>query len=242
MAFVIGVALFAGFVVGTYLSPYFKEVVVVKEAGNGAGKSVEVAIPAIDGQGNGVMARLVTTARPGSGLVLVSVNDALAQADTQFSARTAAQAAANATGTDLSSWDIIYAVKVNASVIEGPSAGAAMAVSVVAALENRTLREGVSITGTIEADGSIGSAGGIAAKAAAAHAAGTETFLVPEGLGVASSVARSKECFFVEGMEYCKVSYHARKASIAATLDLNVVEVRRLEDTFRYFFDDAEMK
>src|SRR3989344_8199775 len=138
-----------GVVLGVQFSPLFKEKVVrVTEQKiqyvNGTdivqqGRTTEMLIAAVDSDGNGVAGKLITTVRPGTGLILVNINDVFAQADTQLSAKIAAKAASNYSSVDLSGLDIIYSIKVNASVVEGPSAGASMAMRVLASLENKPL-------------------------------------------------------------------------------------------------------
>ncbi len=65
--------------------------------------------------------------------------------------------------------------------IDGPSAGALMAVGVAAALRGDPVGSKIAMTGTIEADGSIGDVGGIPYKVRGAAAAGIETVLIPSG-------------------------------------------------------------
>ena len=66
-------------------------------------------------------------------------------------------------------------------VIDGPSAGAIMTVAVAAALNGDELRPGVSMTGTINPDGTIGPVGGIPHKIEGAKESGLSTVVVPAG-------------------------------------------------------------
>ncbi|MFA7267313.1 MAG: S16 family serine protease [Candidatus Nanopelagicales bacterium] len=63
--------------------------------------------------------------------------------------------------------------------IDGPSGGAALTVGVIAATRNQPLVDGVTMTGTIAPDGTIGRVSGIPAKLRAAAAAGYDTVLLP---------------------------------------------------------------
>jgi hypothetical protein len=65
--------------------------------------------------------------------------------------------------------------------IDGPSAGALMAVGVAAAIRGDPVRSKMAMTGTVEVDGSIGDVGGIPQKVRGAAAAGMETVLIPSG-------------------------------------------------------------
>jgi len=64
--------------------------------------------------------------------------------------------------------------------IDGPSGGAALTVGVVAALRDQSLDPSVTMTGTITANGMIGTVGSVPDKIRAAAAANYKTVLVPE--------------------------------------------------------------
>ncbi len=244
LAFYLLTALFIGFVLGTHLSPLYKEKIVTKPEiiylpGNTSnGISVEMPVAAVDSRGSGVLGKLVATAKPGTGLVLVNINNVLAQYDTQLSGRTAAKVASNFTKIDLQRWDIIYTIIVDASVIEGPSAGSAMAVSVIAALENKTLNRSVAMTGTISEDGTIGPAGGIKEKARVAKQNGITTFLVAVNQSYETSVKSETECKDINGTNYCEVKRKETKTNIGEELGIDVVEVRNIEEAVGYFFGE----
>jgi hypothetical protein len=65
--------------------------------------------------------------------------------------------------------------------IDGPSAGGILTVGILANLTQTPLLRGITMTGTISPDGSIGEVGGVPTKLAAAAAAGYTTAVVPEG-------------------------------------------------------------
>ncbi|MFH0948882.1 MAG: S16 family serine protease, partial [Candidatus Aenigmatarchaeota archaeon] len=158
LVFVIAVVFLLGMMTGTYV--YQKKFSAMESNNNGEvmddikaidGEHVtQTMLPAVDSEGTGVAGILLTRVRPGSGLVLVNVNDVLAQADTQLSGRIAAQIAGKYMNMSMKNYDVIYSIEVNATVVEGPSAGAAMAVTIIGALQNKTLNSSVMITGTIE--------------------------------------------------------------------------------------------
>ncbi|MBI2076656.1 MAG: hypothetical protein HYT72_05415 [Candidatus Aenigmarchaeota archaeon] len=240
IVFLVAAVFMIGFIVGSHLSynaPVEKEVVkyIIANFTEVNGTSVEMLVPAVDQSGRGVVARLVTTIKPGSGLVLVNVNDVFAQQVMQFSGRVAAAAAVGFSKIELKNVDIIYSVIVNASSIEGPSAGAAMALSIIAGLENKTLDKDVMITGTISENGTIGQAGGIFEKAAAAKAAGIKTFLVPEGQSLENNVFRERSCRAFDSVEYCAVNYIQKNSNFGEILNMTVVEVGSVEEALRYF-------
>ena len=241
-----------GVIIGVQFSPLFKEKVVrvteqqIKYV-NGTsiiqqGRTTEMLIAAVDSNGNGVAGKLITTVKPGTGLILVNINDVFAQADTQLSAKTAALAASNYSGVDLSGLDIIYSIKVNASVVEGPSAGASMAMSVLASLENKTLDPTVAITGTIDERGNVGTVGGVLEKAVAARDVGIDTFLVPSGQGSEEgSSKRVRECRTINGIERCRITYEAGRKSLGTDINVTIVEVRNIGEAAKYFFTEDQV-
>lgn len=194
------------------------------------GKTITMGIPAIDQNGNGVIGILKTTIKPGSGLVLVNVNDILAQFDTQLSGRTAAIAAGKYTGYDMKTIDIIYNVEVNASVIEGPSAGSTMAMSIVLLLQNKS-SDGIMLTGTIDQEGNIGPVGGIIEKAKAAKEAGASLIIVPSGQSTEKKLAKTETC---ESSSYCKIIYRDDNVSIENSVGIRVVEAKDIEEALKF--------
>lgn len=68
-------------------------------------------------------------------------------------------------------------------IVDGPSAGAAITVALIATIRNQDLDPGVFMTGTINSDGSVGPVGGVPEKAIAAARNGSKIFYVPKGQG-----------------------------------------------------------
>ncbi|MGC8670037.1 MAG: S16 family serine protease [Candidatus Micrarchaeia archaeon] len=67
----------------------------------------------------------------------------------------------------------------NDTNVSGPSAGGAMTLLAISALSNKPLKNNFTMTGTINANGSIGEIGGVYDKASAAKKAGMKFILVP---------------------------------------------------------------
>ena len=198
--------------------------------------TVESKFVAVDEQGRGVTADLVTEIRPGSGLVLVNINDVLADLNTQYSARTAAAVASNYTKISLDNLDVIYKLQTIASIVGGQSAGTIMAVSTIAALQNKTLKQGVIATGSVNPAGEVVNAGGLVAKAQAAKNSNFSLFLVPSGLGKnPATFSREKSCNTLGEQEYCYVQYVGDEVSIGDEIGIEVQEVETVADAWRYF-------
>ncbi|MEM3087224.1 MAG: S16 family serine protease [Halobacteria archaeon] len=201
-------------------------------------REVSVKVPGIDTSGEGVIANLTARVQPGGGLVLVSVNNAKAAPDTQVSALTAARVAANLTGRSLGAVDVIYSVQADAQVVEGPSAGAAMAVAAAAALEGRTPNPRVAITGTVEPDGSVGAVGGVEEKAAAARDKGVTLFLVAPGQNTAGRLAEPvRRCLTEESLRLCTVEFEERRVDLGGRLGIRVAEVATVKEALERFYE-----
>jgi uncharacterized protein len=199
------------------------------------GRVISMNVPAVDNEGNGVATALKVESRPGDGKVLVDVNQLLFWVDTQYSIRTAQRVAQNITGVDVSKVDLIYWIETNASVIEGPSAGAALTVATIAALENKGLNDSVMITGTINPDGTVGLVGAIFAKAKASKDIGAKLFLVPEGQGMQTNYKPVQSCEKIGPVTFCTTDYKTDKVDISKDVGITVKEVTRIEEALKYF-------
>ncbi len=197
--------------------------------------TVALNLPAVDDKGVGVVAKLKVQVIPGEGRVLTNVNNILFWVDTQYSIRTAEMVAQNITGMDLTKIDLIYTIDTNASIIEGQSAGAAMAIATVAAIENKTLPMNVMITGTVNPDGTIGPVGAILAKAKASKDSGAQVFLVPKGQGTQATYQPEKTCEQVGSLTFCKTEYKVDKVDISEDAGLEVSEVATIREALPYF-------
>lgn len=105
----------------------------------------------------------------------------LTKLDTQMSTRFAKEIACSQIDFDCSNYDFIYTIKSNSVIVGGPSAGAAIALLTIAALENLELNKNITITGTINSGGLVGSVGGLKEKIDAAYNKGIKTILIPHG-------------------------------------------------------------
>jgi uncharacterized protein len=198
-------------------------------------RAVSMKVPAVDNDGNGVVTLLKVEARDGEGRVLADVNSILFWVDTQYSIRTAQRVAQSDVSVNISNVDLIYNIETNASLIEGPSAGASLTVATIAALENKSLNPNVMMTGTINPDGTIGPVGGIAEKAKAAKDVGANLFLVPEGQGTQTSYKPVENCTKYGSMTYCTTEYKKENVDISKSVGIEVKEVATVEEALKYF-------
>ncbi|MBL7148246.1 MAG: hypothetical protein ISS82_05465 [Nanoarchaeota archaeon] len=196
-----------------------------------------IKIPAVDAQGNGVSTELLIEVYPGNGKTLVDIDTLLYWADTQDSIRMAKEVAANVTGMDLSKYDISYHIDANASLIGGPSAGSAIAIATVAALQNKTLKEDVMITGTINHDGSIGPVGEITGKAKASKDVGAILFLVPLLQSNEITYETHEYCRKIVFTEFCTIEQIPKKVNVGAEAGIEVREVGSVLEALEYFYE-----
>jgi len=133
-------------------------------------------------QYEGVVMTADVELREGKGRILVNTIPKIG-IDVQTSVTTAVKVAERVTGVSLGKTDVVLTIKASqeVNIVDGPSAGAAITVALIAAIQGDTLNRTVYITGTINSDDSIGPVGGVAEKAIAAAANGSKIFLVPKG-------------------------------------------------------------
>lgn len=145
-----------------------------------------VAVKTIGGAFTAIYEGVVLTAeielRLGQGRILIDTKPRIG-IDLQSSLRTAVTVAENITGTSLNSTDVILTVsyKEDVDIVDGPSAGAAITIGLIAAVEKVSISYDVYITGTVNPDGTIGKVGGILEKAEAAAQMGAKKFILPKG-------------------------------------------------------------
>lgn len=161
-----------------------REKIIVKEVSaeilNG-----EADIIAVNNQGNGLIGKVRVEVSKGDGKILINTNP-FVEPDTQYSAITAVKVAENFTNVNLDNKNVIFdfdiGLKKNETgLIGGPSAGAAMTIATIAAIEDKISKRSVVVTGTILPDGKIGWVGGIIEKGQAAVDLGKQVFLIPKG-------------------------------------------------------------
>lgn len=197
--------------------------------------SVMIYLPAVDNEGNGVITLLVVEAIPGSGRTLVDIDSLLFWADTQHSIRIAKNVAANISQANISNFDLIYNIYANASVIGGESAGAAITIATIAVLQNKSLRDDVMITGTINHDGTVGPVQAILPKAKAAKSVNASVFLVPLLQSRDVVYETRKHCEKFGPTEVCTIEQVPKKVNISKEVAIEVKEVETIREALEYF-------
>ncbi|MDY6775686.1 MAG: S16 family serine protease [Halobacteria archaeon] len=144
--------------------------------------SATIHVPAVTKDGDqGSVAEVDVVISEGTGEVTVEGTDGTEIGDTlRGSAYLAAFVASDMTDIDMSKYDFVYRVEINSEKIDGPSAGAAMAVETVAEIEGWETDDTV-ITGMVNPDGSIGPVGGVESKLNVSASEGYDRLVVPTG-------------------------------------------------------------
>jgi hypothetical protein len=127
----------------------------------------------------GSLTNISLTVTSGNGNVAITGPSIVGNSTLQ-SAITAAMYASNYSNKDFKNYNFTYDIEDSGDNVSGPSAGAAMAVLGVSALQHRILRTGFTMTGTISSNGSIGEIGGVFDKVSAAKQYGLDLVLVPK--------------------------------------------------------------
>ena len=213
---------------------YMKPIIYEKLTDSNVSSFAFVAIPAVDKENNGITTTMYVQAFPGSGRILTNIDRLLFWVDTQNSIRRATQVAENITGINLTEYDMVYTIEVNASVIGGPSAGAAMTIVTIAALQNMTINGSVMITGSVNHDGTIGPVGNIVEKAIASKEAGAELFLVPVTQSIEVTYKTREYCEKIGWVDFCTTETYPVKVDIEEDADIRVEEVMDIEEAMEY--------
>ena len=195
-------------------------------------------IVAVNQNREGLLGKVDVEITQGNGKILVNTNPFL-EPDTQYSANIAALVASNVTGINLDNKNVIYNFDINGTVLGGPSAGAAMALATISALENKKLKN-IGITGIILPNGEIGNVGAILEKGEAVANNNLNLFLIPNGEGIFRyyepvTTKRTKGSFTIVSTRYV-----AKQINVTDYFDkeygLKVIEINNIQEAMKYAF------
>jgi len=182
----------------------------------------QMKIFAVNSSNTGMDANLIIEIKPGTGKIFSNVNSPVGSL-TQESERNAVNAAERVVPLAKDKYDYFFEIQSSASSIDGPSAGAAMALLLVSMLSDKDLSGKVSITGTITADGYVGTVGGIGSKAKKASELGIKLFMIPAGNRRQAITTNTGTSQIVDLPDYAYTNW-----------DMKVVEVETIEDIQNY--------
>jgi uncharacterized protein len=139
-----------------------------------------LAVSESDDMEKGMVADLYLEVKPGTGRVFIDTYP-LTKIDTQISTRFARSVACSYLDVDCSRMDFFYTLRSNAAIVGGPSAGAALTLITIAAIEDYKVDENIAVSGTINSGGLIGPVGSLPAKIDAAVENNMTLVLIPKG-------------------------------------------------------------
>jgi len=197
-------------------------------------KYVTVPLLAVDQDEKGMVIPLIVELSPGTGKILVNIDNPSFIQDTQDSMRLAVKEAAQMTNMGLDNYDITFSIQSNVSVLGGPSAGAAMTIAVMALLLDKPIASNVAITGTIMEGGYVGQVGGVLEKATAAKGYGVSLLLVPPGESVYREPLETCTQKNSKGwsQKECFITYNT--VNISNDVGIAVKEVSTISDAMTY--------
>lgn len=179
---------------------------------------------AVTNDGKGLAADLDLRITPGKGQIYSGI-DSLIGTSTQNAYKTAVELAKNYVSTS-NQYDYYFTIKSSASIVDGPSAGAATALLIVSMLQDKKIPEAVAMTGTISNNGQVGTVGGVFEKTRSASEAGIKLFMIPKG--EARQITRTGQ-----GIQSVNLIEYAPKE-----WGLKVVEVETLDQALQFAFSD----
>lgn len=216
------------------LSFFFLIMTITGAYGLEPGVSVPLVADRSTGDGEeGILLGAEVIVTNGTGHVFVDTNP-YTQVDLQGSARLAAMVASDILGIDEKAYDFYYIIDISSPIIGGPSAGGALTVATIAAINKWPLKPNVVMTGTINPDGSIGPVGGIPFKLKAAAAKNAVLFMIPEGqsnVTVINTSTRSRGALIISDEKEETVDV----IKLGKELNVTVKEVNTIQEVVREF-------
>ncbi len=182
---------------------------------------------AVSGTDSAMDANLEIEIHPGTGQILTNINSLVGNA-TQESQKNAVNATDKVIGDTKTKYDYVFDIQSGAYSIDGPSAGAAMALLMVSMFKDKNIATEVSMTGTITQDGYVGDVGGIYQKSKRASEIGIKLFMIPLG-NREQVVTIDGEVQKIDLIDYAYKEW-----------GMKIVEVQTLSDVLGYVSKDID--
>ncbi|MBI3588415.1 hypothetical protein HY995_02735 [Candidatus Micrarchaeota archaeon] len=155
-------------------------------------QEVQYQAAAVTEDGQGVLVPFSIAMRPGTGRILVDIQNAIYREDVEQSLRYARNAAGKIAGSSLASYDVEFAFGDREVGVGGGSAGMAFTAAMAAAFQGRKLNPLAVASATIQPDGTLGPVAGAGEKIFAAQQDGKTLFLLSIGQRVENEAELSK--------------------------------------------------
>lgn len=228
---------FAGMLVTQQAAEHVTGMTEIELAGE---SSASIPIFAVSAEGIGVKGKGTVEIMPGKGRLLFNANP-FVEPDTQYSLEIARNVAERLTGKSLGNADSVYSIEAgHARLIGGPSAGAAMCIATIAAIQGKQPRQDTTITGTIMPNGYIGQVSGILEKAETAAQNGIKTFMVPQGQGSIIVYEKIVEESSRPGQVFRRVYYEPITVNLNQVMQaehgMQVIEISNIQEAVEIAF------
>jgi len=173
--------------------------------------------------------------RPGKGRVLVQTTPLMGVVF-QDAANTAVFVAQGQVNMSLTGTDTIFSITADQPIpaVDGPSAGALMTLLTISALENSTLNDSVTLTGTIDSEGNVGPISGVIEKSEAAKAGGKTLILLPRENDQLVSYTYVQKDMGIFTIVERKPEFIDTEKFIEENVGIDVEFVDTIEDVVRY--------
>jgi len=205
---------------------------------SGTGTAIVLAVKGDTGEGE--IGHVIVQITPGEGRILANTNP-FVEPDTQMSVETAVVAALDFTGKLPDGMDFIVTFDTNATLIGGPSAGGAISIATLAALEHKEVRQDVAMTGGIDENGNILPVGGLVEKITVAAKQGIKTVLIPDGQGNITVYETTKETQTIGDYQYVRITIVPKKIDLIKygqdALNIKVREVSTIDEAAGYLLN-----
>lgn len=145
-----------------------------------APQRVEFSAPAVSEDGRGVLVPFSITLRPGTGRVLVDIQNAFYKEDVENSIRKSRVIAAREVGFNPNAFDLEFRIAGAERVVGGESAGALFTAAIAAAFLGRKMRSDAIASAGVKENGELASVEGVEEKILSASEAGVKYFIIAE--------------------------------------------------------------
>ncbi len=181
---------------------------------------------AVTESGTALASNLALTIKPGTGMIWTDI-EPLVGTSTQSTAKIAIETAKDYS-TEVEKYDYFFNITSDASLVEGPSAGAAMTLLVISMLQDKDIPDDVALTGTITAEGGVGSVGGVFEKSKEAAKIGIKLFMIPPG-DTRQTVKEDGEVKSINIVDYANKNW-----------GIKIIEVDNIDEVLFYAFAEID--
>ncbi|MBI5635996.1 hypothetical protein HY993_03485 [Candidatus Micrarchaeota archaeon] len=154
--------------------------------------TVEFSAPAITEVGKGMLIGFTVKATPGSGRVLVNIENAFYREDVENSIKKAKAIAGDYLGLNPNGFDLTIELKSSQKIVGGESAGVAFVTAIAAAMSGKKIRSDVAVSAAVDERGNALAVNGVDEKILSAIELEKNYFIVAESQTILHEQTLSK--------------------------------------------------